>query len=195
MFQLPPSCRAHREALVEFVDRRRPQSVPVAALDHLDRCPRCTADLTEIALTIAALRQLARDIALVDAPPTAWTGIRARLQRLDGAATVAVEPPARLRSGFLAAITGLALVGTIVTAIAVRELTAGATPLPATLASWTAAGDPPIRPIRSAHADGDLALTNVVAVQGVAPDGPALRRVAPGWAQADPAAPRRSSTH
>ncbi len=74
-------CAGHRAALVDFVDRRELRPATAAALAHLDRCPACEADLSRIALAIAALRRLHREVAVAEPPADAWLRLRARIQR------------------------------------------------------------------------------------------------------------------
>ncbi len=55
---LPASpCRRYRPVLVDLVDRAERGPATVAALDHLAGCPPCERELTELALTVAALRR------------------------------------------------------------------------------------------------------------------------------------------
>ena len=50
-------CGIHRPVLVDLVDHGERGPGTAAALDHLDACPACEHEVTEIALTIAALRR------------------------------------------------------------------------------------------------------------------------------------------
>ena len=74
-------CRRHRPALLDFVDHGEIAPRTAAALAHLDRCDRCTAQLESTVLTIIALRRLGEDAARAEPPPDAWPRLRARLER------------------------------------------------------------------------------------------------------------------
>ncbi|HEV8489604.1 MAG TPA: hypothetical protein VGQ58_07450 [Candidatus Limnocylindrales bacterium] len=74
-------CGRHRAALIDFVDRRELGSATAAALSHLDRCRACEEELSAIALTIAALRRLRRDVDGEEPAADAWLRLRARIQR------------------------------------------------------------------------------------------------------------------
>ncbi len=50
-------CRWHRPVLVDLVDRGERGPATAEALDHMAGCPSCEHELTELALTIAALRR------------------------------------------------------------------------------------------------------------------------------------------
>jgi len=50
-------CGRHRPALLDLVDHGERGPGTSAALDHMDACPACEREVTEIALTIAALRR------------------------------------------------------------------------------------------------------------------------------------------
>jgi hypothetical protein len=51
------ACRRHRPVLVDLVDHGERGPATPAALDHLAGCRPCERELTELALTIAALRR------------------------------------------------------------------------------------------------------------------------------------------
>ncbi len=53
---------------MDFVDHRERGPATPAALDHLAVCPRCERDLTEVALTIAALRRVGHELGGVPVP-------------------------------------------------------------------------------------------------------------------------------
>ena len=74
-------CARHQAILIDLVDGGGRTSATEAALDHLDGCRTCEAQLTEIALAIAALRRMGRDLAAVEPPPDSWSGLRTRLAR------------------------------------------------------------------------------------------------------------------
>jgi hypothetical protein len=74
-------CVDHRAALIDFVDRRELGPATAAALGHLDRCRTCEQELSGIALAIAGLRRLHRDVEAVEPPADAWLRLRSRIQR------------------------------------------------------------------------------------------------------------------
>jgi len=61
-------CDRHRRALVDFVDRGERGPATPEALDHLSICRRCEGELTEIALTIVALRRAGSEVRMVPVP-------------------------------------------------------------------------------------------------------------------------------
>lgn len=75
------ACVRHRDTLIGFVDRRETSPATDAALDHLDRCDRCVAELEAIAEAVHALRGIGREAALADPPDDIWPGLAARVQR------------------------------------------------------------------------------------------------------------------
>lgn len=79
MIDISGSCRRHRPALLDFVDRGEIGPSTGDALGHLDRCDRCTADLESTMLTITALRRLGDDGAALKPSADAWPRLRARL--------------------------------------------------------------------------------------------------------------------
>lgn len=85
----PSPCRRHREALLEFVERRPTTRSPEAALAHLDACPRCREELSETLLAITALRRMAAEARRARPPEDVWTRIRVRIDRPRAPAWVA----------------------------------------------------------------------------------------------------------
>ncbi|HYO42070.1 MAG TPA: hypothetical protein VES19_02625 [Candidatus Limnocylindrales bacterium] len=74
MTRMPVACRAHRPVLVDLVDHGERGPATVVALDHVDTCVRCEREITELALTIAALRRAGaayRALTVPDAPHAA----------------------------------------------------------------------------------------------------------------------------
>ena len=98
MIELARSCGRHRAALLDFVDRGEIARETAAALAHLDRCPRCTAELESTMLTITALRRLGVEVATVEPSADAWPRLRARITGWS-----------RVRWGLLSPTSGLAL--------------------------------------------------------------------------------------
>ncbi|HEY3336681.1 MAG TPA: hypothetical protein VGK16_15745 [Candidatus Limnocylindrales bacterium] len=74
---LDRACRPHRAALEALVahDERGPATS--GALDHLSTCPACVHDLTELALTVAALHRAGRELRAVPVPSPPRSRVRA----------------------------------------------------------------------------------------------------------------------
>lgn len=81
MIEIGGACGRHRAALVDFVDRAEIGPSTGAALNHLDRCERCTSELESTVLAITALRRLGEEAAGVEPPADAWPRLRARIDR------------------------------------------------------------------------------------------------------------------
>ena len=96
-------CSAHRTALAAFVEQSERGPATDVAFEHLDRCRRCQAELTELLLTVHAVRRTlaeagcGRPTARCLGPP-AQPGPGARRQRL-GHALHAGQCGRRRRSG------------------------------------------------------------------------------------------------
>jgi len=75
------ACGAHRAALSAFAEHSERDASTAAALDHLDRCRRCQADVAETLLTIHAVRRSFAEARSAEAPPDAWLRLRQRVQR------------------------------------------------------------------------------------------------------------------
>lgn len=95
---LPGACRRHRPILLDLVDRGERGPRTPAALDHLAACRPCRQELTELALTIAALRRAGRTLRAApvparvrppQAPPDGGWGWRVRLGSLATSAAIA----------------------------------------------------------------------------------------------------------
>jgi hypothetical protein len=76
---LTGSCRRHRAALIDFVDRGDLGDSAEAAFSHLERCSRCVAELEATALTITALRRLGDAMARQEPRADAWPRLKARI--------------------------------------------------------------------------------------------------------------------
>jgi hypothetical protein len=72
-------CSSHRAALGTFVERAERGPATAAALDHLERCRRCEAELAETLLTIHALRRMLDPARVADPPPDGWDRLRGRV--------------------------------------------------------------------------------------------------------------------
>jgi hypothetical protein len=77
----PGGCRRHRDALIDFIDRREPGPRTDAALQHVERCRACEDALEATALTIAALRRLVAATEPSEPAADAWARLRARVDR------------------------------------------------------------------------------------------------------------------
>jgi len=76
-----PACRAHRAALVDFVDRRELGPATDRALAHLGRCSDCESELEQVALTISVLRRSFAEARRAEPPDDAWPRLRGRVTR------------------------------------------------------------------------------------------------------------------
>lgn len=65
---LARGCRPHRAALEALVEHGERDDATPAALDHLGICSTCEAELTELALTVSALRHVGRELRLAPVP-------------------------------------------------------------------------------------------------------------------------------
>jgi hypothetical protein len=65
------ACRPHRGVLEALVERGERGPGIAAALDHLESCATCERDLTELALTVAALRRAGRELRAAPVPDPA----------------------------------------------------------------------------------------------------------------------------
>ena len=77
----PRGCRRHRDALVDFIDRRAIGPLTASALDHLSRCRACERELESTALAIAALRRRYEEMRTAEPRPDAWLRLRSRIDR------------------------------------------------------------------------------------------------------------------
>jgi anti-sigma factor RsiW len=112
VIDLTGSCRRHRAALTDFVDRGELGDHAEAAFAHLDRCDRCVEELEATALMITALRRLGDAMAHQEPGADAWPRLRTRLEsrrteRFAG------------RSVRAAHLMGAALMGCLVASIAI----------------------------------------------------------------------------
>ena len=71
MTGLAHACRPHRGVLEALVERGERGPAIGAALDHLETCATCERDLTELALTVAALRRAGRELRAAPVPQPA----------------------------------------------------------------------------------------------------------------------------
>jgi predicted anti-sigma-YlaC factor YlaD len=114
--------------LLALVDRRERGPATDVALDHLARCRPCETELTELALTIHALRQMGAEAAAAPLPDGAWPRIRARIER------------SRQRARETAWRWRLTLGGSIASALIVAAVVG---PLSADVGSWSSGAREP----------------------------------------------------
>lgn len=69
-------CRRHRPTLMDLVDHGERSAETPAALDHLAVCHACAQELTEIALTVAALRRTGSEVRAAPVPVIHETDVR-----------------------------------------------------------------------------------------------------------------------
>ena len=140
MIGVTGSCRRHRPVLVDLVDRGERGPATAAALDHLALCADCERELTEMALTIAALRRAGNAYRALRVPDAGAEGVRV---------ASALRPPAptrrrpdwsrRLQLGGLLAGAGIAamVVAPQIGLMPVRQITDPApASRPAAAAMW-----------------------------------------------------------
>jgi hypothetical protein len=72
------ACARHLPALVDLVDRGERGPDTDAALDHLGGCGRCRDEVTELALTVAALRRVSTAYRAIPAPVIARPAVPER---------------------------------------------------------------------------------------------------------------------
>jgi hypothetical protein len=77
---LTGSCRRHRAALIDFVDRGDLGDSAEAAFSHLERCNRCVSELEATALAITALRRLGDAMVRQEPAADAWPRLRTRIE-------------------------------------------------------------------------------------------------------------------
>jgi hypothetical protein len=75
------ACERQQAALLDFVAHRERTRTTDAALDHLDRCERCTAEMSDVALAVAGLRRIGEQILVAEPAPDAWARLVARVSR------------------------------------------------------------------------------------------------------------------
>ncbi len=125
--ELRPACLRHRGVLVALVDREERSAATAAALDHLSVCGRCRTELTQLSLTIHALRRLGEASARVAPPEATWPRLRVHLERSRRQARAAIW---RWRLNLSGLVASTLIVGILVGPLAVelRYGTAGQEP-------------------------------------------------------------------
>lgn len=101
-------CATHRPALLAYAERSELGPDSSSAFEHLDRCRRCQADLTEVVLTVHAVRRALAEARAVDPPSDGWDRLRERVQRPVAGAWAARTSLAGLivGAGLVAALIG-----------------------------------------------------------------------------------------
>jgi anti-sigma factor RsiW len=126
------ACRPHRASLEALVAHGERGPGTPAALDHLSGCDACERDLTELALTVAALRRAGRELRAAPVPAPERASITALTTRRR------VGWSLRLQLGGL--LTGAAIAALVVvprTGTAVRSTDDAFEPSrPAVTATW-----------------------------------------------------------
>ena len=74
-------CRGHFETLLDLVDGLATAAAASGARAHLDRCPRCRADLAEAVSIVSRLRRLGALERTVRPRRGGWLRFEAQLQR------------------------------------------------------------------------------------------------------------------
>ena len=100
-------CSTHRAALAAFAERSERGAGTGAALEHLDRCRRCQADLTELLLTVHAVRRTLAEAGALEPPSDAWDRLRSRVQG-------PVASAWGMRSTLASAVVGAGLVAALI---------------------------------------------------------------------------------
>lgn len=104
------ACRGHAEALLDLIDPLTPTPETTAALDHLEWCRPCAAELQELALAIVALRRFGDASTAEPVSPSAWPRLHARLQE---ARSTAGAVAFRWRASLGGLVTGTLLVAAL----------------------------------------------------------------------------------
>jgi hypothetical protein len=99
-------CASHREAITAFASLREGSPAVRRALDHVDRCRECEAELGATTLVVQALRRLCDEAWLVQPAADDWERLRRRL--------VSTPPrPSLLVSGIPGLLVALGLCGAL----------------------------------------------------------------------------------
>ena len=101
-----PPCAAHQDALVDFAARRCAGPDVRRALDHVERCQRCEADLTATTLIVHALRRLHDGTSRAEPAADGWARLRLRL-------VATPRRPSLLLSGIPGLLVAIGLCGAL----------------------------------------------------------------------------------
>ena len=107
-------CAAHRDALVEFAACRTAGPAVLRALDHLERCRRCEAELATTTLVLHALRCLHAEALRAEPAADGWTRLQERLGN-------ARRRPSFLLSGMPGMLIAVGLCGALAGPLLVNE--------------------------------------------------------------------------
>lgn len=99
-------CATHRDALVEFAACRTAGPAVRRALDHLERCRRCEAELATTTLVLHALRCLHAEALRAEPAADGWSRLQARL-------AIARRRPSFLLSGMPGMLIAVGLCGAL----------------------------------------------------------------------------------
>ena len=105
-FRRARTCASHREAIIAFASLRQGGPAVRRALDHVDRCRGCEAELGATTLVVQALRRLCDEALLAEPAADGWELLRRRL----------VSPPRRpslLVSGIPGLLLALGICGAL----------------------------------------------------------------------------------
>ena len=130
-------CRAHRDTLIDLAVRRRVGAeVALAdvrtALEHVDRCRRCEADMAATSVIVQALRRYRAELGRAEPADDGWSRLRARI-------VATRRQPSILLSGVPGLIAALGLC----VALAGPSILLGGQPRLYDEGSWTAPRTPP----------------------------------------------------
>jgi anti-sigma factor RsiW len=84
MIRRRTACQRHRPSLLDLVDRGERGPGTAEALDHLAVCHACEQELTEVALTIAALRRTGSEVRAASVPAIPDADVRRLAVRPQG---------------------------------------------------------------------------------------------------------------
>lgn len=121
IFARTDPCERHRPALTDWVEHRADGPMTPPAFDHLARCRRCERELTEIALTVIALRRLGDRASRAEVPTDGWHDLRARVESSRSQA----RPGGRSRWALVGSMLGPAMVAVLVLRVAVSAAPVG----------------------------------------------------------------------
>jgi len=107
------TCASHREAIIAFGSRREGGPAVRRALDHVDRCRDCEAELGATTLVVQALHRLCDEAVLAEPAADGWERLRGRLVATPRRPSLVVSgiPGLLLALGICGALTGPSLLG------------------------------------------------------------------------------------
>jgi hypothetical protein len=107
------TCASHREAIIAFASLREGGPAVRRALDHVDRCRDCEAELGATTLVVQALRRLCDEATLAQPAADSWERLRGRLVATPRRPSLLVSgiPGLLLALSLCAALAGPSLLG------------------------------------------------------------------------------------